>query len=89
MERAAGRSAGWWLRAAWAVLRRPGLWGVAVVQTFRLARPGWWRRPPFVPVPPAAYLAFRLETQYGSGHDPDPADVVTYLHWCREFRQDR
>lgn len=71
------------------MVRRPGLWGIALVQTFRLARPGWWRRPPFVPVPPPDYLAFRLETQYGSGHHADPADVVTYLHWCREFRQDR
>ena len=36
--------------------------------------------------PDPAYLRFRLETQYGSDHDPEPDDVVTYLHWCRTFR---
>lgn len=34
------------------------------------------------------YVAFRLETQYGSrraqrGLAPDPADVVAYLEWLR------
>ena len=79
-------SAGWWSQVAWAVGRRPSLWGVALVQLLRLARPGWWRRAPFVPLPDADYLRFRLETQYGSDHDPEPGDVVTYLHWCRTFR---
>jgi hypothetical protein len=76
----------WWAQAVWAILVRPALWGVAVDQVLRLARPGWWRRAPFLPVPPADYLRFRLETQYGSDRDPEPADVVTYLEWCRTFR---
>jgi hypothetical protein len=75
--------AGWWFRVAGALARRPGLWATAAVQALRLAGPGWWRRPPFLPVPDPGYLRFRLETQYGSDRDPDPADVVTYLHWCR------
>lgn len=79
-------SAGWWFQAALAVLRRPSLWAVAVGQALRLARPGWWRHRPFLPVPDPAYLRFRLETQYGSDHEPEPDDVVTYLHWCRTFR---
>jgi hypothetical protein len=79
-------SAGWWSQAAWAVARRPSLWGIALVQVFRLAQPGWWHRRPFLPVPDREYLEFRLETQYGSGHQPEPGDVVTYLHWCRTFR---
>lgn len=76
----------WWSQAARAVLVRPSLWGVAIVQALRLASPGWWRRAPFLPLPDPAYLRFRLETQYGSDHEPEPADVVTYLHWCRTFR---
>jgi len=80
-------STGWWVQAAWAVAQRPSLWGVAVSQTLRLARPRWWRTPPFLPLPDASYLQFRLETQYGSGRDPEPGDVVTYLHWCRGFRR--
>jgi hypothetical protein len=75
----------WLVAAARAVARHPSLWGVAIVQSFRLAAPGWWRRRPFLPIPDADYLRFRLETQYGSDRDPEPADVVTYLHWCREF----
>lgn len=72
--------------AALAVARRPGLWGVALAQAWRLAGRGWWHRRPFLPLPDPDYLRFRLETQYGSDHQPDPADVVTYLHWCRTFR---
>jgi hypothetical protein len=65
--------------------RRPGLWPVALRQAARLARPGWWRRPPFLPLPDADYLRFRLETQYGAGGEADPLDVVEYLEWCREM----
>lgn len=79
-------SSGWWVQAALAIVRRPSLWAVAITQGLRLAAPGWWRRPPFLPLPDPAYLRFRLETQYGSDHEPEPGDVVTYLHWCRTFR---
>ena len=39
-----------------------------------------------MPTPDPDYLRFRLETQYGTDQAPDPADVVTYLHWCRSIR---
>jgi hypothetical protein len=74
-----------WVRAAAAVLLRPHLWSTAARQGFRLARPGWWRHPPFLPLPDSEYLQFRLETQYGSDGRPDPRDLVTYLEWCREI----
>ena len=78
-------SAPGWPAAAWAIGRRPSLWWVAVRQAVVLARPGWWRRPPFLPLPDADYLRFRLVTAYG-GDDgaPTPDDVVTYLRWCRD-----
>lgn len=67
-----------------AVLVRPRLWGTALRQAGRLAAPGWWKRAPFLPVPDPDYLAFRMETQYGSaGHAPEAADLVAYLEWCR------
>ena len=77
-----------WLRAAAAaVLRRPSLWPIAVGQVLRLARPGWWHRWPPVPAPDEAYLRFRLQTAYGDpSRPPEPADVVTYLEWCRSTR---
>jgi len=70
-----------------AVAVRPGLWPTALRQTGVLARPGWWRRRPWLPVPDPDYFRFRLVTQYGDpDHAPEPADVVAYLHWCRSYR---
>jgi hypothetical protein len=76
----------WWALAGTGLLRRPSLWPTAVVQAFRLARPGWWRRPPFLPVPDPEYVRFRMETAYGSAGSPDPEGLVAYLNWCREFK---
>ncbi|HZP29416.1 MAG TPA: hypothetical protein VFC99_10725 [Acidimicrobiia bacterium] len=52
------------------MLAHPELWPTALRQAARLAPAGWWRRPPFLPLPDREYLRFRLETQYGS---PTPA----------------
>ncbi|HWB38002.1 MAG TPA: hypothetical protein VHA75_18450 [Rugosimonospora sp.] len=76
----------WWPRALLAVLRHPVLWPTAVGQAFRLARPRWWRRPPFLPLPDRDYVRFRMQTAYGSTGEPEPQDLVAYLHWCRQFR---
>jgi hypothetical protein len=79
-------SRAWIVPAAAAVARRPWLWGVAVRQALRLARPGWWRRWPPLPVPDPSYLRFRLQTAYGDPDRPPSApDVVAYLEWCRRF----
>ena len=75
----------WWLRAGVAVLARPGLWPTALRQAVRLARPQWWRRPPFLPVPDPDYVRFRLQTAYGPHGTPAAGDLVAYLNWCREF----
>ncbi|HVL03049.1 MAG TPA: hypothetical protein VM386_01300 [Acidimicrobiales bacterium] len=79
-----GRWPAWWTRAAVALVRRPGLWPTALRQIVRLAPSGWWRRWPPLPRPDPAYLRFRMETAYGDpDHDPEAADVVAYLSWCR------
>ncbi len=76
----------WVLRATAAVLVRPGLWWTALVVLARLARPGWWRHPPFLPLPDPAWLRFRLQTMYGDpDHEPEPTDLVAYLRWCRAW----
>jgi hypothetical protein len=76
----------WALRAALAVAAHPGLWGTAARQVLVLAPSGWWRESPHLPLPDPAYLRFRLQTAYGDpDRDPDPADVITYLHWCRAW----
>lgn len=80
-----GVSPRWWVRAGLALLGRPSLWPTALAQALRLARPRWWRRPPFLPLPDPDYLRFRFRTAYGSEGDPEPEDVIAYLRWCREF----
>lgn len=77
----------WVPGAVAAVLRRPELWGTALRQVRTLARPGWWRRPPFLPLPDPEYLRFRLTTAYGGDGTAPPTaeDLVAYLHWCRAW----
>ena len=67
-----------------AVVRRPDLWWAALATAGRLAAPGWWRRPPYLPLPDADLWSFRMVTAYGTTDArPEPADVVAYLEWCR------
>jgi len=76
------------LRVAAAVAVRPWLWPVAVAQVLRLARPGWWRRWPPLPLPDEPLWRFRMETAYGGSGDaaPDASDVYSFLHWSRDMR---
>jgi hypothetical protein len=59
------------------------LWFTALRQIGRIARPGWWRHPPFLPVPDREYLAFRMQTAYGTNGEPKPDEVIDYLAWVR------
>ena len=79
-----------------AVVPRPGLWWAAAGALRRMARHGWWRHRPFVPLPGEAYWRFRLETAYGGdsgaageGGALTAPDVVAFLHWCQRSRPDR
>jgi hypothetical protein len=75
------------LRCAAVVLVHPSLW-VTALRQYRVSLPRrWWRRRPFLPLPPADYIRFRLQTQYGSvKHRIEPADVLNYLSWCKLHR---
>ena len=75
-----------WVSIVVAVIGAPHLWATSVRQIWRLARSDWWRRAPYLPIPSAGYLAFRLETQYGSKvHGSVAEDVLNYLEWCRRM----
>jgi hypothetical protein len=76
-------------RAVGEVLAHPSLWGTALRQGYRMARPGWWRQAPFLPTPDAGYLRFRMETAYGGAGDqaPEPGHLITYLRWCRASKR--
>ena len=80
-------SLSFWIRVALLVIGRPRLWATGVRQALRLARPGWWRRAPYLPIPDPDYLRFRFETQYGSSGQAEPRDVAWYLEWCHEMER--
>lgn len=75
------------MRNVMAVLARPDLWWTALRLVRTLARPGWLRRAPHLPLPDEDYLRFRLITAYGAkGEGPARAeDLVSYLEWCRSW----
>ncbi len=80
--------------AVLAVAVRPHLWGTAIRQLSHLSPDGWWRRAPFLPIPPADYIEFRFVTQYGGEHGSRDetvrtVDVLDYLAWCKEWNQAR
>jgi hypothetical protein len=83
MRKSRGSAHRGWVRTVLAVSARPRLWPIAVRQAARVARPQWWKHMPFLPLPDAAYLRFRLETAYGDTLAPRPADLLSYLEWCR------
>jgi hypothetical protein len=75
-----------------AVGPRPWLWRSGLSAVVRLARRGWWRHPPFLPLPGEAYWRFRLVTAFGGSGDGAALtgpDVVAYLQWCRRARPGR
>ena len=81
------------VKVALHVLMRPSLWGTAVRQIVRMTPRHWWKQRPFLPVPRADYLEFRLVTQYGGNLESsrskiEPADVVKYLEWCKQWNRE-
>ena len=68
----------------------PRTWCAAMGALRRFAPRGWWRRPPFLPVPDERYWEFRMETAYGDqGASPDGDDVSTAIVWSRRARARR
>lgn len=70
-----------------ALIRRPTLWLEAIRAFGAMTPAGWWKQPPFVPVPRRAYLGWRLQTAYGSASvTPEPVDVIRFLEWRKAQR---
>lgn len=68
-----------------ALMRRPTLWGTAASTMVSLAPVGWWKRPPFLPIPDEELVNWRLTTAYGTADTAlDGDDLVAYLEWRRE-----
>jgi len=44
----------------------------------------WYRRPPFLPLPPADYIRWRMYTAYGDEAAVPPVeDVIRFARWRR------
>ena len=45
----------------------------------------WYRRPPFLPLPPREYTHWRMLTAYDDAHAVPPVeDVINFARWRRE-----
>jgi hypothetical protein len=45
----------------------------------------WYRRPPFLPLPPPEYVRWRMFTAYGDEAAVPPiGDVIRFARWRRE-----
>jgi hypothetical protein len=64
-------------------LRDPRI-GLSLLRVaWRFRRRGWYRRFPFLPVPAADYLRWRMHTAYGRDEAVPPAgDVIRYAEWA-------
>lgn len=69
-------------RLLWGVLTHPGSILLFVRAGWRFRARGWWRRPPFLPLPSREYLEWRLHTAYGeAGSAPEFDELERYLRW--------
>ncbi|PYS54502.1 MAG: hypothetical protein DMG13_07930 [Acidobacteria bacterium] len=69
------------LAIAWALIRF----------YFRITPRDWYRRPPFLPLPPRNYLHWRLRTAYGKHRPAWPEllrDVWQFGDWLHTSRHD-
>ena len=74
------------LISACAVAIRPRLWMTALRQMRNFAPNGWWREPPFLPLPGRSLMRFRAEAMYGNVEAvPKTSDIVDWLVWCRDL----
>ena len=63
-------------------LRRPPLAVDLLRVAWRFRARGWYRRFPFLPLPPRDYVRWRMHTAYGD-YDaiPPAADIERYARW--------
>jgi hypothetical protein len=71
------------LTLAWRGVRNPITGRALAAVGWRFRSRGWYRRFPFLPLPPAEYVRWRMYTAYGDEDAVPPADdVVRYARWA-------
>ncbi|MGH7448292.1 MAG: hypothetical protein ACREK1_12270 [Longimicrobiales bacterium] len=64
-------------------VRDPRLVLLLAGAAWRFRATDWYRRAPFLPLPPAEYVEWRLHTAYGeAGAAPQGAELARYLRWA-------
>lgn len=76
-------------RVAGLALRRPALVPTLLAAAWRFRARDWYRRPPFLPLPTARYLEWRLHTAYGEQGEPSDRELERYLRWTAGMRRRR
>ena len=75
------------LRVAARALVRPRLLFLLLGTAWRFRRSGWYRKPPFLPLPPAEYMQWRQHTAYGDEpRTSTPAELEAYVRWAARMR---
>jgi hypothetical protein len=80
-----GSWAGLLLRATFRALVDPRLAIDLLRAGWAFRRRRWWSAPPFLPLPDATYLRWRMYTAYGSEDAVPPLeDLLRFVRWRRE-----
>ena len=76
-----------YLRMAELALRHPALLLHVVRAAWAFRARNWYRRVPFLPIPPRSYVRWRLETAYGDPEARPPLDqLARYVVWGTRMR---
>ena len=77
-----------YVRLMWAAVRRPSLIPAILGAAWAFRANQWYRRPPFLPIPPKDYMKWRLETAYGDANAmPATHELERYVRWGRDMRR--
>jgi hypothetical protein len=69
-------------------LRRPGVIPHALGAMWAFRDRRWYRKAPFLPLPPRDYLAWRMETAYGDADwVPSDDELERFLRWGSQMRR--
>lgn len=69
---------------------RPRLYWLLLRAAWRFRARGWYRRPPFLPLPTREYMDWRMHTAYGDDAEPPPPEELeSYLRWVLRMGRPR
>ncbi|MDH3271322.1 MAG: hypothetical protein OEN56_08330 [Gemmatimonadota bacterium] len=70
-------------------IRRPRMIPYLLRAAWAFRARGWYRRPPFLPLPPRSYMRWRLDTAYGDPEAKPPLDEFErYIVWSAHMRSE-